>query len=191
MNNLDCSFYPPIFPRWCFSFEGYLTNKGTTKVLYSKIDKELLLHQQHWPKQGLFLRMAPFNSLNADQIGDQSLLQNLIKITAPCWTHCMNQYPPLANQAWKQWRSSEQNETNMDNIPLTLPKGWRTNPMICNNIIRACSFCRTPARICNRIGNLEHIHLYCPSSFLQRARPHCNQKIEDAIYNLYNYTSLR
>ena len=38
----QCS-YPPFSPRWFFSFEGRLTNKGATKVLHEKIYEELIL----------------------------------------------------------------------------------------------------------------------------------------------------
>jgi hypothetical protein len=46
-------FYPAFSPKWCFSFEGGLANKGATKVFQEKLDMELILRQQHRPKQGL------------------------------------------------------------------------------------------------------------------------------------------
>jgi hypothetical protein len=49
-----CFFYPPFSPEWCFSYEGLLTNKGATKILFDKIDEELTLCLQHRPKHGLF-----------------------------------------------------------------------------------------------------------------------------------------
>jgi len=47
------------------------------------------MRQQHKPKQGLFLRMLPFNSISADQIGEESILRNSMKMTATCWTRCI------------------------------------------------------------------------------------------------------
>jgi len=70
----DICYNLPFSPRWSFSFEGALTNKGTTKVLYQKIDEELSLRQQHRPKQGVFLRMMNQNSIYAEQIGEETLL---------------------------------------------------------------------------------------------------------------------
>jgi hypothetical protein len=35
----DICYYPPFSSRCSFSFEGALTNKGATKVLYQKIDE--------------------------------------------------------------------------------------------------------------------------------------------------------
>jgi len=96
-------FYPPFSPRWCFSFSGCSTNKGATKVLQEKIDTELTLRLQHRIKQGLFHRLSLFNGLKCQQIGDKSLLQNIVKYTAPCWTRCIYRYPPLVNLIWNQW----------------------------------------------------------------------------------------
>ncbi len=47
MREYDLCYYPPFPPRWSFFFEGCLTNKGAAKVLYEKIDDELILRQQH------------------------------------------------------------------------------------------------------------------------------------------------
>ena len=62
-NNIDKMSYPPFSPRWCFSFEGLLTNKGATRVLHEKMDLELFLRQQIRKKQGLFNRLSSFNGL--------------------------------------------------------------------------------------------------------------------------------
>jgi hypothetical protein len=47
---------------------------------------------------------ASFYSLSDEQIGDESILQNLKKMTAPCWKQCIYRYPPLINQAWLYWK---------------------------------------------------------------------------------------
>jgi hypothetical protein len=83
---VDTCFYPPFSPRWKFSFEGYLINKGATNIFYDKMDEELSLRMQHHRKQGVLLRMSSFNSLNSEQIGDKSILMNIMKLIAPCWT---------------------------------------------------------------------------------------------------------
>jgi hypothetical protein len=62
-------FYPPFSPRWCFSFNGCVTNKGATKVLQEKIDTELTLRLQHRIKQGVFHRLSSFNGLKPQQLG--------------------------------------------------------------------------------------------------------------------------
>jgi hypothetical protein len=188
-DDLTCNFYPPFSPRWSFSFEGRLTNKGATKILYEKMDDELILRQQHCAKQGLLFRMAPFNSLSAAQIGEESLLRNLMKMTAPCWTRSIYRYPPLATQIWHYWQTFEQNESTTESSPSTLPKSWKNKPVI-NDIIKACPFCSHTFGTDNKKGTLGHLHLYCPSMFLQRVHAHCNQKLEEAIYQLYNFASL-
>jgi hypothetical protein len=77
----------------------------------------------------------------------------------------------------------------VENIPTTLPKDWRKLPNINNNIIKAGPFCQQMPRR-NPIGNLEHLHQYCSSNVLQRARIHCNQRIEHALHNIYNCASI-
>mmetsp|Transcript_28434 Transcript_28434/g.40758 ORF Transcript_28434/g.40758 Transcript_28434/m.40758 type:complete len:126 (+) Transcript_28434:2159-2536(+) len=47
--------------------------------------------------------MLPFIGLSAQQIGDESLLRNIDKMTAPAWTRSLYRYPPLAAQAWDSW----------------------------------------------------------------------------------------
>ena len=49
-HDYDKIFYPAFSPRWCFSFEGCLINKGATKLLIEKIDQELDLRLQHRSK---------------------------------------------------------------------------------------------------------------------------------------------
>ena len=60
---------------------------------------ELLYRQQHREKQGLFFRLLPFIGLSAEQLGDESLLRNIVKMTATCWTRALYRYPPLVAQA--------------------------------------------------------------------------------------------
>jgi hypothetical protein len=36
---------------------------------------------------------------------------------------------------------------------------------------------------------LEHLHLYCQSTYLRRVQDHYHQEIEDAIYNIYNFAA--
>ncbi len=47
-------FYPAFSPRWSFTFEGCITNKGATKILYNKMDDELPLTTKPLTKQGIF-----------------------------------------------------------------------------------------------------------------------------------------
>mmetsp|Transcript_18768 Transcript_18768/g.26603 ORF Transcript_18768/g.26603 Transcript_18768/m.26603 type:complete len:667 (+) Transcript_18768:896-2896(+) len=42
-----------------------------------------------------------------------------------------------------------------------------------------------------KIGNLEHLHLYCPSRHLLRVRHFSNSKIEDALQKIYDFASYR
>ncbi len=115
-------FYPPFSPTWCFSFQGKLINKGATKLLQAKIDEELLLRIQHRPKQGLFARLSTFNSLNSNQIGDDTIYRKLIKMHALCWTHSVYLDSQLAQRIWSRWRALEQNEANICHIPSRIPK---------------------------------------------------------------------
>ena len=85
-------------------------------------------------------------------IGDDTLIQSLVKMTATCWTRCIYRYPPLANQIWQTWRTLGQNEANISNIPINIPKDWKNIPMICNNVVRACPFCKQHFLIQQKIG---------------------------------------
>jgi hypothetical protein len=187
----DFSFYPPFSPRWCFSFEGRLTTKGATKLLREKFDEELILRLQERAKQGLFARLSPFTSLSADQIGDESILRSLLKMTAPCHTRCLYRYPPLANQIWNRWRDTQKEKCFYDRLSINVPKDWQKRPIICDYIIKACPFCSLANSTNNKKGNLEHLHLYCPCTPLEKARLYCNQHIEDALLTIYNFASSR
>jgi hypothetical protein len=43
---------------------------------------ELIYRQQRRSKQGVFFRFLPFVGLNAQRLGDESLLCNIVKMTA-------------------------------------------------------------------------------------------------------------
>ena len=187
----ETSHYPIFSPRWCFSFEGRLTTKGATKILQDKSDDELILRLQERPKQGLFARLAPHTSLSADQIGDESILRSLIKMTAPCPTRSVYRYPPLANQIWKQWRDTQTEKRYYDRLPANVPKDWQKRQVIRDYIILACPFCSVTNSTTNKKGNLEHVHVYCPCKPLQDMRSLCNQKIEAALHKLYDFASVR
>jgi len=75
---------------------------------------------------------------------------------------------------------------------MDIPPRWQKNSIIATNIIKACPFCESLDNNGNRrSGNIEHLHLYCPSPILKNTRTHCYQKLEEALYNLYNYASIR
>jgi len=116
------SFYPQFSSRWCFSLKGKLTNKGAMKGLQDKMDDKLSLRQQYREKHGLCPRMSPFTSLSADQIGDESILRSIIKMTAPCWTRCLYHYPPLANQIWQRWQDFQKDRAHYQTLPINVPK---------------------------------------------------------------------
>jgi hypothetical protein len=130
-----------------------------------------------------------YNSINSDQIGEESMLRSIMKITAPCWTQCIYRYPPLANQIWVYWRNLDCNDCIRDTLSENIAKDWRKNSEICDNIIKACPFCNSISFENVKKGNLEHLHLYCPSIHLKKAREHCNWKIEEALTNLYIYAA--
>jgi hypothetical protein len=91
----------------------------------------------------------------------------------------------LANLSWMRWKSLQECSLLGDITLTRLPKNWKKNPEICN-VIKACPFCLTINSSDGKVGNLEHLHMYCTSRHLQKVRVHCNQKIEDAIRDLYN-----
>jgi hypothetical protein len=172
--------------------EFFLCNKGATKIFQERFDDELILWLQHRAKQGVFHRLSTFSGLKTEQIGHESLLQNILKQTAPCWTRCIYHYPPLTALIWKRWRSSLPEE-NMTNVPINLPKGWQNNSHIADTIIKGCPFCpssRHSIDAAKIIGNLEHLHLYCTSPIISDVRHHCSQKNEHAIPELYNFASM-
>jgi hypothetical protein len=171
-------FYPPFSPHWCFSFEAYIINKGTAKLLNDKIDDELSYRLQHWQKQGLFYRLLPNIGVRTEQIGKESLLRNIVKLIAPCWTHCSYRYAPLVNQIWRHWRAALQENARLD-TPENIPKGWQKIQRIANNIIKACPFCeRNKNNSAMRIGNMEHLHIYCTAPILTDTRAHCHKKMK-------------
>ena len=183
-------FYPPFSPQWSFSFEGGLTNKGATKTFHEKLDMELLHRHQCRPKQGIFFRMLPFIGLNAQQIGDESLLRNIVKMTAPSWTRWLYRYPHLAAQAWDSWYHSLTDEEQA-NVPSKLPRDWRKDNWAANHVLRVCPACslHRKNRIYERMGTLEHMHLYCEAPQLIDARNHCYSDIETALTKLYNFAA--
>jgi len=133
-------FYLAFSPQWCFTFECRVTNKGATTVLHEKIDDELYFRLLHRPKQGLFYRLLPFIGLNLEQIGNESLMHNVAKQTAPCWTRYTYRHPPTVNCIWKIWWSNLSSE-EQENTPKDIPGGWQKIPTIANNIIKRCPFC--------------------------------------------------
>ena len=143
-------------------------------VLQERLDYELALRQQHRGKHGLYLRLVAQSSLNADLIGDESLLRSIVKMTAVCITRCIYRYPPLANQILGRWRDVQTEKDYFDRLPISFPKDWQKRPTICNYIIKACPFCSRSNSLENKKGNLEHLHVYCPSRHLLKARSHCN-----------------
>jgi len=174
----DQIFYPPFSPHWCFSFEAYIINKGAAKLLNDKIDDELSYRLQHWQKQGLFYRLLPNIGVRTEQIGKESLLRNIVKLIAPCWTHCSYRYAPLVNQIWRHWRAALQENARLD-TPENIPKGWQKIQRIANNIIKACPFCeRNKNNSAMRIGNMEHLHIYCTAPILTDTRAHCHKKMK-------------
>jgi len=189
--SMDCLRYPPFSPRWCFSYDGIATSNGAANLFKNITEKELYLRLMHRPKQGLFARMLPFIAISMDQIGLESLHRNILKMSAPCWTRCIYRYPKLANRIWKSWKAQLPDHQKIL-IAENIPSGWQKITHIEKNIIKACPFCNTVDDDADRMsGNLEHLHVYCPSPILVSAREHCHQKIEDAIYALYNYAASR
>jgi hypothetical protein len=135
--------------------------------------------------------MLAFFGLSMDKLGYESLYRNISKMSALSWTRCLYRQPSLAEQIWIHWGANLQ-VNNPALIATTLPAKWQKISYIANNVIKACPFCNAVNNNSDRIsGNLEHLHLYCSATYLVAAQSHCNQKIEDAIVNLYNYASLR
>jgi hypothetical protein len=64
----------------------------------------------------------------------------------------------------------------------------KTGGKMRKDIIKACPFCKQRTINSIKIGNLEHLHIYCDS---KHVRAHCNQKIEETLHNLYNFATKR
>jgi len=142
-NIITAVYYPAFSSRWSFTFDGYINKKGATKVLHAKIDEELFLRKQHREKQGIFHRLFYLNGLRADLIGDESLLRNIMKQTAACWTRSLYRYPPLVQQVYDQWwseQSAEFKRNNPHKKHLDL-KNWKKDPIVREYIIKRCPFC--------------------------------------------------
>jgi hypothetical protein len=70
-------------------------------------------------------------------------------------------------------------------------KNWQKIPHV-KNIIKTCPFCVTPEnRPSDKIGTLEHLPPYCNSPILQKTRDFCYKKIEDALFDIYDFASKR
>jgi hypothetical protein len=77
------------------------------------------------------------------------------------------------------------------NTPCNIPKAWQKTPRVAQKIMKVCPFCNSDTRETNgSIGNLEHLHQYCTGPILVDVRNHCNQKIEDALFDIYDYASI-
>jgi hypothetical protein len=102
----------------------------------------------------------------------------------------MYRQPSLIRQIWANWKANLP-EHKQQNTPNTIPHGWQKNLDIAKIIIKACPFCDSiDSNGCRRCGNLEHMHLFCPSPILVNTRAHCVQKIETALFNIHNYASI-
>lgn len=181
--HFDQIFYPPFSPRWCYTFEGCIINKGATKLLYTQLDDELSWRLQNREKHGLLCRLLAFNGLNADFIGNESMNLNIAKTTAPSWTRIIYRHPSMAGLIWKRWYNKLTPE-QQENTPAALPHGWQKTPNIADNVIKQCPCCQDL-----RHGDLEHLHLYCKAAILQNARVHCRGKIEIALQDLYAFVT--
>jgi hypothetical protein len=139
-HTFDHTYYPPFSPRWCFTFEGKVTNKGATRLLYTKMDDELCLRLKHREKQGLLCRLLQFNGIKAEFIGNESMARNIIKGTAPCPTRAIHHHPSVANLIWRQWYNTLSMSAKAT-TSINLPHGWQKIPSIADNIIKQCPFC--------------------------------------------------
>lgn len=171
--------------------DGQVTNQGATKILQQKVDDEIFLRLQHREKQGLFYQLIDFVGLRAEYIGNEFLLRTIIELVAPCWTRCIYRYPPLAKLIWKIWYMNLPPEIQRTTSP-ELPNGWQKIPATAELIIKKCPFCND----CNhnpapKVGNLEHLHVYCSSPVLEKARKHCHDKLKTAIYELYDFAAIQ
>jgi hypothetical protein len=92
------------------------------------MDDELCLRQKH-----------RFIGLKAEQIGNESLLRNIVKLKAPCWTRCIYRYPPLAHLIWKHWQIKLPIDIKA-NTPTNISRGWQKIPTIADEIIKQCPF---------------------------------------------------
>jgi hypothetical protein len=61
-------------------------------------------------------------------------------MTASCWTRCLYRYPPWAIQTWEYWYDHLPPEEQTD-LPTTLPKKWRKDKAISDEIIWVCPAC--------------------------------------------------
>jgi hypothetical protein len=103
----------------------------------------------------------------------------------------MYRQPSLIQQICANWKANPPGH-EQQNTPNTIPHGWQRNPNIAKNFIKAFPFCDSiDSNGYRRCGNLEHMHLFCPSPILVNTRTHCLQKIETALFNIYNYASIR
>jgi len=120
---------------------------------------ELIYRQRCQPKQGVYFRLLPFIEINAQQIGYESLLQNIVKMKAPRWTRALYQYPPLVAQAWESWFHSLTPEEQA-NVPATLPKDWRQDKWAADCVLCVCPACCLHRKDLSeeRMGTLEYMH---------------------------------
>lgn len=88
---------------------------------------------QHW-KKGPFFWLLSFTALKPYQIGNESLLRNIVKQIAPCWTRNIYRYPPLESLIWTHWRNNQPDDIMMS-TPETIPKRFAKIVTIADDII--------------------------------------------------------
>jgi len=72
--------------------------------------------------------------------------------------------PAISKTNWEHWRFNLPDKWT-PGISTGVPKNWKKITHNANNIIEICPFCNTYDREpTERIGNLEHLDLYCKSS---------------------------
>ena len=141
-------------------------------------------------KQGVSFRLLPFIGLNAQQIGDESMLRNIVKMRALCWTRFLYRYPLFVAKAWESWHYSLTPDEQA-NVPATLPKDWRKDKWASDSVLRVCPACNVHRTDHTKecMGTLEHMHLYCASPHLVKARAICYEGIETSLESIYNFAS--
>jgi hypothetical protein len=98
--------------------------------------------------------------------------------------------PSLPNLIWIHWRESLP-DTIKNSTSISIPKNWKKLPHISQDTIKSCPFCPTHATIATKhCGNLEHLHIYCQAPLLVKTRDFCHDKMEQAIFNIYDFASM-
>jgi hypothetical protein len=158
----------PLFSnQYTYTINGKACDKGVSKPLRRLAEIELTNRLATRSKQGAWTRIGHQSGLNTDQIGEVNAHRKVIRGTATCWTRALYMDPNIST-----WLQAVNNNT-------TPIKNWNNNKEL-STLMKQCPFCTEKSE-----GDLEHLHIFCSNTKLNKVREYCNTQIESALQSIY------